>query len=464
MMHIVKMTNQGFENMATLNYPDETNTTSVQTHTRHDTEVTYFRHQNSFTLSVLLLKPSSLDAGTYMCRVIGNNALRSSFQVNESLNVTLKEDCSLDQMYFGPKTYNNSQYYLSKFIVLNVKAAISKCGSLGGYLMEVNNEAEWNLAHELAVNTTVDRAYIAGSDESKENLWIYPRTKLNMTFTKWMSGQPDNHTHWNDKRLHFQSTPNVIIIGATKEVSFACSWRGLGSFSIRRVHSIQLMKETNQGFKSMATLKHPDDMNTTSVQTHNESDIDVTYWKHQNCLTLSVLLAKPSAGTYICRVDGVNAMGSSIQVNESLKVTRKEDCSIDQMYFGPTIHNNTKYYLSKFGALDAEDADSRCKSLGGYLMEVDDEEEFEIASNLANDTDVDKAYIAGSDSQTEGTWIYPRTGKKMTFLKFSAGNFESITIVEDCLEIAFKFESGIHDVTCDSDNAYFCEVKVFSYY
>ncbi|XP_055901598.1 uncharacterized protein LOC129928991 isoform X2 [Biomphalaria glabrata] len=196
-MHIVKLTSQGFENMATLNYPDDTNMTSVQTHTRHDTEVTYFRHQDSFTLSVLLVKPSSLDAGTYMCRVTGNNALRSFFQVNESLNVTLKEDCSLDLMYFGPKTYNNRQYYLSKFIVLDVKAAISKCGSLGGYLMEVNNKAELNIAHELAVNTTVDRAYIAGSDENQENLWIYPRTKLNMTFTRWMPGQPDNNTLWD---------------------------------------------------------------------------------------------------------------------------------------------------------------------------------------------------------------------------------------------------------------------------
>ncbi|KAK6969914.1 neurogenic locus Notch protein [Biomphalaria glabrata] len=205
-------------------------------------------------------------------------------------------------------------------------------------------------------------------------------------------------------------------------------------------------------------------MSTTSVQTYNESDIEVIYWRHQNCLTLSVLLAKPSAGTYICRVDGVDAKGSSFQVNESLQVTRKEDCSTDQMYFGPTIHNNTKYYLSKFGALDAEDADSRCKSLGGYLMEVDDEEEFEIASNLANDTDVDKAYIAGSDYETEGTWIYPRTGQKNTFVKLSSSKYHSNPSTQDCLEIAFKFDSGIHDVSCDSDNAYFCEVEVSSFY
>ncbi|KAK0067485.1 neurogenic locus Notch protein [Biomphalaria pfeifferi] len=220
------------------------------------------------------------------------------------------------------------------------------------------------------------------------------------------------------------------------------------------------MKETEQGFEEIATLKHPNDTNMTSVQKHPKYDIEVTYWKHQNSFLMSVLFTKPSlrdAGKYTCLTVVADAIGSSFNVNASLNVTLKEDCSVDQWYFGPKTYNNRKYYLYKFGALDIGDAISRCVSLGGYLMEVDDISELKIANDLAANTKVYRAFIAESDAKVENHWIYPRTGQAMTFLKWRSGQPDNLDN-EDCLEIKFKERQYINDLLCSFNNAFFCEI------
>ncbi|KAI8777960.1 neurogenic locus Notch protein [Biomphalaria glabrata] len=221
------------------------------------------------------------------------------------------------------------------------------------------------------------------------------------------------------------------------------------------------MKETEQCFEEIATLKHPDVTNMTPVQTHPKYDIEVTYRKHQNSFIMSVLFTKPSlrdAGKYTCLAVEADAIGSSFYVNASLNVTLKEDCSVDQWYFGPKTYNNRKYYLSKFAALDIGDAISRCVSLGGYLMEVVDESELKIANDLAANTKVYRAFIAGSDAKVENHWIYPRTGQPMTFLKWRSGQPDNLDF-EDCLEIGLKESQYINDILCSFYNAFFCEVE-----
>nr|KAI8743195.1 neurogenic locus Notch protein-like [Biomphalaria glabrata] len=265
-----------------------------------------------------------------------------------------------------------------------------------------------------------------------------------------------------DENLQFKAAPNVFLMNAANELSLKCTWKGQESLSLEKVKSIQITKETEQGFEEIATLKHPDDTNMTSVQTHPKYDIEVTYWKHQNCFTLSVLFTKPSlrdAGKYTCLALEADAIGSSFNVNASLNVTLKEDCSVDQWYFGPKTYNNRKYYLSKFGALDIDDAVSRCVSIGGYLMEINDEAEFYIANDLAANTNVDRAFIAGSDAKVENYWIYPRTGQPLTFLKWRSGQPDNLNF-EDCLEIGFKKnEKDNNDIQCSFDNAFFCEIE-----
>ncbi|KAK0067483.1 neurogenic locus Notch protein [Biomphalaria pfeifferi] len=263
------------------------------------------------------------------------------------------------------------------------------------------------------------------------------------------------------EHLQFKAAPNVFLMNAANELSLKCTWKGKKSLSLVQVKSIQIMKETKQGFEEIATLKHPDVTNMTSVQTHPNYDIEVTYWKHQNCFTLSVLFTKPSltdAGKYTCLAVENEAIGSSFNVNASLNVTLREDCSVDQWYFEPKTYNNRKYYLSKFGALDIDDAISRCVSLGGYLMEVDDKSELKIANDLAANTKVYRAFIAGSDAKVENHWIYPRTGQAITFLKWRSDQPDNL-YNEDCLEIGLKEIKDNNDIQCSLTNAFFCEIE-----
>ncbi|KAI8777959.1 neurogenic locus Notch protein [Biomphalaria glabrata] len=269
-------------------------------------------------------------------------------------------------------------------------------------------------------------------------------------------------TTYADEHLQFKAVPNVFLMNAANELSLKCTWKGQESLSLVQVKSIQIMKETEKGFEEIATLKHPDVTNMTSVQTHPKYDIEVTYWKHQNCFTLSVLFTKPSlrdAGKYTCLALEADAIGSSFNVSASLNVTSKEDCSVDQWYFGPKTYNNRKYYLSKFAALDIGDAISSCVSLGGYLMEVDDTSEFRIANDLAANTKVERAFVAGWHAKVENKWIYPRTGQAMTFLKWRLGQPDNLDM-EHCLEIGFKEnEKDNNDIQCSFDNAFFCEIE-----
>ncbi|CAL1531787.1 unnamed protein product [Lymnaea stagnalis] len=102
-----------------------------------------------------------------------------------------------------------------------------------------------------------------------------------------------------------------------------------------------------------------------------------------------------------------------------------------------------------------------CRSICGYLVEVDDNVEMDFLKTLMHKEDISGILIAGTDKAKEGTWVYQRTSKTMTFMAWDSGEPNNFRGQEHCIKM-LKGSDKMQDVVCRF--AYWklnfvCEVK-----
>nr|KAI8743251.1 perlucin-like protein [Biomphalaria glabrata] len=119
-----------------------------------------------------------------------------------------------------------------------------------------------------------------------------------------------------------------------------------------------------------------------------------------------------------------------------------------QLFNPPLIYNNKKYVISKFPYKDSFDANNYCIALGGYLAEIDDNNEYQAAQHYLSITSgADIVLIGGTDAAQEGTWKFPRTGTLVPVLDWAQGQPDDLGN-EDCLDI-WKSKGGkMGDLPC----------------
>lgn len=83
-------------------------------------------------------------------------------------------------------------YYIDDKIELNWYDAVSKCTRLGGHLVSLVNEDEFNLIVKKLKKTYY---WIDINDLGKEGEYISLSTGRNPKFLKWMKGEPNNIQH-----------------------------------------------------------------------------------------------------------------------------------------------------------------------------------------------------------------------------------------------------------------------------
>ena len=91
--------------------------------------------------------------------------------------------------------FQGSRYYVSKVVApFNIQAADSLCAMLGGYLVEIGGDAEYNFVFNFVKHVGgTDNFYTGGNDIAEEGVWRFWHSKKPVTFLKWTSpGQPDN--------------------------------------------------------------------------------------------------------------------------------------------------------------------------------------------------------------------------------------------------------------------------------
>ncbi|KAH9488076.1 hypothetical protein Btru_065474 [Bulinus truncatus] len=134
----------------------------------------------------------------------------------------------------------------------------------------------------------------------------------------------------------------------------------------------------------------------------------------------------------------------------------------NNLLFTPLVYKNKKYFVSKFPYESANDAESYCEAMGGYLAEIDDQSEYKALQNLVLGLPVDLVLIGGSDSVVEGTWVFPRSGKSVPILDWFQGQPDNAGN-EDCLNLFKTYGGKMNDITCgfrSSLDRFMCETPV----
>uniref|UniRef100_A0A2C9KNS5 C-type lectin domain-containing protein n=1 Tax=Biomphalaria glabrata TaxID=6526 RepID=A0A2C9KNS5_BIOGL len=90
-----------------------------------------------------------------------------------------------------------------------------------------------------------------------------------------------------------------------------------------------------------------------------------------------------------------------------------------------------------------------CQAFGGYLAEVDDNDEFnKLQQFFLNSSPVDLVLIAGSDELKEETWKFQRTGVALPFKSWAPKEPNNKEGKEHCLCLDRGKGGEMNDITC----------------
>ena len=124
---------------------------------------------------------------------------------------------------------------------------------------------------------------------------------------------------------------------------------------------------------------------------------------------------------------------------------------------------NHDYFLSRPAAWDEAASENMCEVYGGYLVEINDQDEWKFVVNLLNNNSVSHWTVIGaSDMETEGAWTFVHSGLLATYLNWAPGQPQNYAH-KDCLYISYTDPSHrqMHDGTCQQDSVqrYVCEIE-----
>ncbi|GFN91419.1 mannose-binding protein a [Plakobranchus ocellatus] len=127
-------------------------------------------------------------------------------------------------------------------------------------------------------------------------------------------------------------------------------------------------------------------------------------------------------------------------------------------YTVSSLFKGRVYTISKknerFGLQKMND---RCKEIGGYLVEVDNQEEQAFVANFSKFIGNRLAYIGANDIQKEGTFVHYNSEKVMSDVKWVKGEPNNYGSGEDCLVIK---TNGLNDISCSRTSRYICEIPI----
>ncbi|KAH3858346.1 C-type lectin domain family 4 member F-like isoform X2 [Dreissena polymorpha] len=128
------------------------------------------------------------------------------------------------------------------------------------------------------------------------------------------------------------------------------------------------------------------------------------------------------------------------------------------------LHDTSIYVLGK-KRTDYHSASKVCSDVGGYLVEINSEEENAIIMEMSDKSSVSGCYLGGSDRVTEGNWKWEHSGDSIPmrnqgkFQKWAENQPNTGTHVSDEHCLVMHTDSGEwHDYNCRGEWAYVCEV------
>ena len=120
------------------------------------------------------------------------------------------------------------------------------------------------------------------------------------------------------------------------------------------------------------------------------------------------------------------------------------------------------YLVTKTAAdFNIASANYFCRLYGGYLVELDDFEEYQFVSDLVSKIlGANSFYTGGNDIDSEGTFVYYNSKKPVPQNIWTGGKPSNSNGNEHCMEIRIDADSKINDFICSGFGKYVCEVPL----
>ncbi|XP_055860990.1 macrophage mannose receptor 1-like [Biomphalaria glabrata] len=126
---------------------------------------------------------------------------------------------------------------------------------------------------------------------------------------------------------------------------------------------------------------------------------------------------------------------------------------------------NHKYLLSRLSGFTSQEAIQYCENFGGYLAEINSEEEFgAILDFIQYFMKGYSVLIGGTDAAVESSWVFQHSGSPVEFFKWHNGEPNNVGN-EDCMALAFWPANGIlmNDIPCSEEKVgvkFLCEIEM----
>ena len=132
----------------------------------------------------------------------------NSHQAVTSLEARLNHSVSL--MFYNQTTFTSHRYYVSFPLYKSVVEAADVCAWMGGYLVELNSQAEYDVIVQLIKSASapavrVFPTLVGMTDLGYEGHWRWVNSGRAVNFTKWAAGEPDDGEESNCALLHATS-------------------------------------------------------------------------------------------------------------------------------------------------------------------------------------------------------------------------------------------------------------------
>ncbi|XP_013089461.2 uncharacterized protein LOC106073445 [Biomphalaria glabrata] len=228
---------QDFKNLATI---DDSAGGHVTVVTTDDVKTAAVINENDVSfLSLTWRFPIELQAGAYRCQARGLDSSNGLVVLEKEVSVTgtfpatdllvnkiVELDTAArqreDALYYEIErlerrlsitknvlfaeafTFNTKTYYLSRVHFSTEDEAIAACSVFRGYLAELNN-ADEHLALTRHLQETlgsslggaIDAVVVGGSDEMRENQWVFQYSGRPVTYSDWAPGEPNDGNLYN---------------------------------------------------------------------------------------------------------------------------------------------------------------------------------------------------------------------------------------------------------------------------
>ena len=125
------------------------------------------------------------------------------------------------------------------------------------------------------------------------------------------------------------------------------------------------------------------------------------------------------------------------------------------------VHNDRVYLASKsVETFNLANANSFCRAMGGYLVELDDAQEYRFVFDFVSSIrGTNNFWTGGNDADREGHFVYYNSKKPVPNLTWVGGQPDNGSGTEDCMQINLHL-GGLNDDQCYNKGKYVCEVPL----